>query len=108
MKEFVLATPKEIGNSILDPSPITVDRLELASVSMNFEPEKADWGTAILSVVLVHRATGHKTNIVYKDATAMAFWKQIEPLIEQGIFDKLAGDGKLPPGTVQAKAEAPK
>ena len=107
MKEFRFNTNRQVATSPLEPL-LDIDRLELASVSMNFEPERADKGHAILSVILVHRATGHKVNVLYQDASALAFWKQIEPLIEQGIFDKLAGDGKLPPGTVRAKAEAPK
>ena len=82
---------------------VNVDELRLASISLNFENFYAKTGTAILSVVLEHAASGQKLNVVYNDAAALAFWQNLDTAtskITTGILNKLQGDGKLPPGTI--------
>jgi hypothetical protein len=95
--EYTLTTPVTVGDL---SNPITVDKLEVASISMNFEPFYSDKGTAILSVVLVHRASGYKMNIVYQDASALEFWQSHSATLEADVFSMLMADGKLPAGTV--------
>lgn len=96
---FKIKQPVSIGDLT---NQIQIDELELASVSFNFEPERSDFGTAILSIVLVHRLSGHKTNVVYNDESALMFWKQIDAggAVEKAVFDKLLSDKKLPDGTL--------
>jgi len=84
-------------------NPITVNALELSAVSLNFEPERSSNGVAILSIVLVHRASGYKFNIVYNDATALAFWTALNTassVVTKAVFAKLTADGKVPAGTL--------
>jgi hypothetical protein len=95
--EFALATPLTIGDL---QHQITIDKLEIASVSLNFEPMYSDKGVAVLSVVLVHRPSGHKVNIVYEDASALTFWQTHEAGLATAIFEKLIADGKLPAGSL--------
>jgi hypothetical protein len=97
---YTLNTPITVGDLT---SPITVDKLELASISINFEPIYGDKGMAYLSIVLVHRASGYKVNLVYGDATALAFWNALNTagsVVTKAVFAKLTADGKLPAGTL--------
>jgi hypothetical protein len=97
---YTLTNPITVGDLT---NPIAVDKLELASVSLNFEPVYSDKGAAILSIVLVHRASGYKVNVVYNDATAMAFWTALNTagsVVTKSVFAKLTADGKLPAGTL--------
>jgi hypothetical protein len=98
--KFTLEQPVQVGDLM---NPIVIDAMELASISLNFEPERSSKGTAILSVVLAHRASGYKINVVYDDATALDFWRQIEQeeeVISRQVLSKLINDGKLPAGTL--------
>jgi hypothetical protein len=98
---FTLSTPIQVGDLT---NPILIDKLELSSVSFNFEPERSSQGTAILSVVLVHRPSGYKHNVVYDDSSALEFWKHIEQeeeVISKEVLGKLIADGKLPAGTLK-------
>lgn len=95
--KYTLANPVQVGDLT---NPITVDSLEVGSFSMNFEPSISDSGNAILSVVLVHRASGYKMNIVYQNADALAFWTERESVLGTDIFNKLISDGKLPNGSL--------
>jgi hypothetical protein len=100
---YTLTNPLTVGDLT---NPVTVDKLELASVALNFEPTYADKGVAILSIVLVHRASGYKVNVVYNDATAMAFWTALNTVgsvVTKSVFAKLAADAKLPTGTLDAE-----
>lgn len=101
--EYALTNPITVGDL---QHQITVDKLELASISLNFEPFYADGGTAILSVVLVHRASGYRVNVVYQDASALAFWQQHSATLESDVFSKLIADGKLPAGTLSTLADS--
>jgi hypothetical protein len=97
---YTLTNPITVGDLT---NPITVDKLELASVSLNFEPIYADKGTAILSIVLVHRASGYNVNVVYSDATALSFWSTLNTansLVTKSVFAKMTADNKLPAGTL--------
>ncbi len=96
---YTLTMPVTVGELT---NPITINQLELASVSLNFEPERSSKGTAILSIVLVHRASGYKVNVVYSDATALAFWMSLDAgaSVTRALFQKLAADGKLPAGAL--------
>lgn len=80
--------------------PVAVDHLEICSISLNFEPERADKGKAVLSVMFVHRPTNFKHNEVYDDATALEFWQTNGAALERAVMQKLIADGKLPEGTV--------
>lgn len=95
--EYTLTNPITVGDL---SNLVTIDKLEVASFSMNFEPCLSDNGTAVLSVVLVHRASGYKMNVVYQDASALTFWQQHSATLESDAFAKLIADGKLPAGTV--------
>jgi hypothetical protein len=97
---YTLTNPITVGDLT---NPITVDKLELASISLNFEPIYSDTGKAILSIVLVHRASGYKVNIVYNDATALNFWNALNTassVVTKAAFTKMTADGKLPAGTL--------
>jgi hypothetical protein len=83
---------------------IEVQELQLASVSVNFQNHYAKNGTAILSVVLEDLASGHKLNVVYNDADALALWQELDTIdgrITLVILNKLQADGKLPPGAIE-------
>jgi len=97
--KYRLTQPMTVGDLT---NPILIDELELASVAVNFEPEWASQGKATLSVVLVHLASGYKTNIVYRDATALTFWRNLNlaDKVTSAILNKLQTDGKLPPGSI--------
>jgi hypothetical protein len=94
---FKFKEPVSVGDL---QSRIEVGELELCSLSLNFEPERSENGTAILSVVLVHRDSSHKTNSVYKDESALEFWNSLNASgqIEKAVFAKLTADNKLPDG----------
>jgi hypothetical protein len=96
--KFKLAKPFIVGDI---HNQHEIDELELASISFNFEPAYADKGHANMSVVLVHRKSDYKANVVYReDASALELWKLLNArhgLAEQ-IIDKLIADGKLPAG----------
>jgi hypothetical protein len=95
---YTLTSPITVGDLT---NPIIVDKLELSAVSLNFEPERTATGTAVLSIVLVHRASGYKVSIVYSDATALAFWNALNTassVVTKAVFTKLNADGKLPAG----------
>jgi hypothetical protein len=97
---YTLTNPITVGDLT---NPITIDKLELASVSLNFEPNYTKKGVCILSVVLVHRASDYKVNIVYNDATALAFWTTLDTassVVTKAVFSKLTADGKLPAGSL--------
>lgn len=97
---YTLTNPITVGDLT---NPLLVDKLELSAISLNFEPERTITGTAILSIVMVHRASGYKVNIVYSDATALAFWTALNTansLVTKAVFAKLTADGKLPAGTL--------
>lgn len=99
---YVLTAPVNVGDL---SHPVLVDALELASIAINFEPAYSDQGKAILSVVLVHRATDYKINIVYRDESGLAFWENMDTpqgQVTQSVFQKLTADGKLPEGTLSA------
>jgi hypothetical protein len=56
-----------------------------------------------MSVVLVHRESGYKHNVVYSDNSALDFWQRIEKeeeVISKEVLGKLIADGKLPAGTL--------
>lgn len=95
---YRFTSPMRVGD--LSQS-VMVDELRLASISLNFENFYAKNGTAILSVVLEHVASGQKLNVVYNDAAALAFWQNLDTVtskISNDLLRKLQGDGKLPPG----------
>ena len=97
---YTLTNPMTVGDFA---NPILIDKLELASVSLNFEPFYSDKGTAMFSIVLVHRASGYKVNVVYSDATALSFWTNLNTagsVVTKSVFTKLTADGKLPAGTL--------
>ncbi len=97
---YTLTNPASVGDL---ENPITIDKLELACVSLNFEPERSSKGMAVLSIVLVHRASGYKHTVVYQDASALAFWTALDTagsVVTKAVFAKLAADAKLPPGTL--------
>lgn len=102
MKTFQLDEIRHVANSPFDPV-IEIDLLELSHISINFEPEKADEGHAILSIGLVHRASGYKINVVYRDESALSFWRSIETVVDPAVFNKLITDNKLPAGTLRDK-----
>jgi hypothetical protein len=97
---YTLTNPVTVGDL---SHLLTIDKLELASVSLNFEPVYSNKSTAILSIVLVHRASDYKMNIVYQDAAALAFWTNLDTInsvVTKALFAKLTADGKLPAGTL--------
>jgi hypothetical protein len=96
---YKLAMPMTVGDLA---NRISIDQLELVSISLNFEPFYTGQATpiAILSIVLLHRASGWKETITYQDGSALAFWTAHAPVLEAAILAKLMADAKLPAGTV--------
>lgn len=101
--QYTLATPTTVGDL---QHQTVIDKLEIASISMNFEPLYSDNGTAILSVMLVHRESGYKMNVVYSDASALAFWQAHQGTLGPDAFAKLIADSKLPAGTLSTNTDA--
>lgn len=98
---YTLNTPVMVGDLA---NPITIDAVELASVSFNFEPAYSDAGTAIVSVVLVHRASGYKYNVVFNDAASLTQWANFDGVnnaITKAIFNRLKIAGKIPAGDLK-------
>jgi hypothetical protein len=98
---FVLTTPQHVGDL---NSGINVDQLEIVAISLNLQPSYIGaGGTAVLSIVLQHLASGWQVTFTYRDASALAFWGAIDPAVAGGligaIWNKLVADAKLPPGT---------
>lgn len=97
---YKLTPPMHVGDLV---GGITVDQLQLVSVSINFDTVYASKGNAILSVILLHPSSGWKHNIVYQDASALTFWNSTmdaNSACSNAIFQKLIADGKLPAGTL--------
>ena len=94
--KYVLAKPISMGDLA---NSFVVDELELRSLSLTFDPENP-----VLSAVLEHKATGWQHVVTYFDSTAAEFWaRTAEPqfdAIARALLEKLATDGKLPPGTL--------
>ena len=87
------------------PDFIRVDELEICAVSFNFEPERSrhpEQPHAILSILLVHPATGWKHNVVYQDADALAFWQRLDVTadVSRALLEKLVADRQMPPGKI--------
>lgn len=82
---------------------LTLDHLEICAISFNFEPERAQYGKAIISVVLVHPSSKWKHTVVYEDTVAMKDWQAIEAAagIHKRLLKKLLQDGKVPNGTIE-------
>jgi hypothetical protein len=103
--KYTLTTPFVIGDL---QHQVTIDALELASVAINFEPFYADQGTAVLSLVFVHRDTNGnvdwRTNTVYDaDASALQFWLNLDTAsntVTKAVFNKMFTDGRIPAGTL--------
>lgn len=91
---YTLATPVSVGDF---HNPVLVDKLQLYSLSLTAGDAKPT-----LSIVLIHVASGYQINVVYTDATVMAFWNSINAgnALTQAAFQKLVTDGKLPTGTL--------
>ena len=94
--KYTLATPVNVGGF---DNPVQIDSFEVHSVSLTFDPQ-----LPVLSVVLEHKASGWKHNLVYRDSSAAEFWaRTMEQQLDavcRALVEKLAGDGKLPPGAV--------
>jgi hypothetical protein len=103
--KYIFDTPEKIGNIT---NRITVEAMELASVSFNFEPYYMKNGEALVSIVLVHRASDYKENIVYSGAEGLAFWELMKSAdhskecMETKIIKILAQDKKIPPGRIES------
>lgn len=78
---------------------VDVDEMEVKSVSVTFDPQRP-----VLSVVLIHQASGWQHNVVYTDSTAVEFWaRTMEQQLDavcRALVEKLARDAKLPAGTL--------
>lgn len=97
---YTLSNPIAVGDLT---NPITVDQLQLISISLNFEPLYQSAGKAILSVRLIHPTSGYVVNVTYQDATALDFWNtkmNAAGAVETLVLNKLRADGKLPNGTI--------
>lgn len=94
---YKLATPVHVGDL---NSPLQVDALEISALSFNLDVEHKDH--AILSVVLIHRASGWKHTVTYQDGTALAFWNALNGgnAVSSVVFAKLTADKKLPEGSL--------
>ena len=94
---YTLASPVNVSGDL--SNPLLVDSLELFSVSLTFDPQEP-----VLSAVLVHKPSGWKHNVVYRDSTAVEFWaramEQQFDAVCRALMEKLAGDAKLPAGTL--------
>jgi hypothetical protein len=82
---------------------ITIDCLQVVSLSFNWEPYYAKDGNAILSVRLKHPSSGYTVTVTYEDAAAFDFWKDKDAaaLLRNDVLAKLMADGKLPPGALE-------
>jgi hypothetical protein len=97
---YTLTNPVTVGDLT---NPIVIDKLQLASISLNFAPSYTSQGKAVLSIVLIHVASGYTINIVYSDSTALGFWTALDTIgsvVTKAVFAKLTADGKLPAGTL--------
>ncbi|HEV1992515.1 MAG TPA: hypothetical protein VGR34_06590 [Candidatus Dormibacteraeota bacterium] len=94
---YTLATPVNVGDF---NKPLLIDKLELSAVSINLDI--ADPAKAVLSIVLIHRASGWKLTIIYEDATSRSFWNSLNTAnaVTQAAFTKMVADGKLPAGVL--------
>src|SRR5689334_14351645 len=92
--KYTLTTPVTIGDLA---NLITVDELELKSISLTFDPLQP-----VLSIVLVHPTSGWQHVVTYTDSSAVQFWAQALAsqfdAIAAAAIQKLVDDGKLPAG----------
>jgi len=96
-----LNSPVEVGDLV---NPVSVDELEIIAISLNFDPyyaEDKQKPRAILSIVLLHRASGYKQPITYEDASALEFCNQVKDSLKTAVWQKLSADKKLPNGTFE-------
>jgi hypothetical protein len=91
---YTLTNPITVGD--LNHS-IIIDALQVESLSITCNQQKP-----VLSVILVHPASGYQLNVVYTDATALAFWDAVNSgsVLERATFERLMKDNKLPQGTL--------
>ena len=93
MATLTLATPVRIGDL---NNGITVDKLDLVSVSINFQG-----ATPIVSVMLRHAASGWIHTVTLTGATGDAQWTALKaafPAFEKQVLTLLAAN--LPAGTI--------
>src|SRR6266404_1211523 len=94
--KYTLATPVNVGGF---DNPLQIDSFEVHSISLTFDPQ-----SPVLSVVLEHKASGWKHNVVYRDSTAVEFWaRTMEQQLDavcRALVEKLAADARLPAGTL--------
>lgn len=103
--KYVLTTPRTVGGDLDSGNPpVVVEELELASIAFVVTPDLFAAGKITVSVVLIHPPSGLTRNIVYaRDAGAFSFWRDVVNLngrMETAIFQRLAADNKIPPGTI--------
>ena len=95
---YKLTTPATVGDLA---NSISVDMLELKSLSLTFDPLRP-----VLSIVLIHPASGWEHVVTYTDSSAVQFWAQTLAAqfdeIANAAIQKLVADGKLPPGTADS------
>jgi hypothetical protein len=94
--KYKFAQPVRVGDL---NSAILVDELEFKTMSLSFDPQDP-----VVSVVLVHKATGWTHNVIYTDSTAVEFWARTMEaqfdLICRSLVEKMSVDAKLPAGTL--------
>jgi hypothetical protein len=94
-------TPQQFGDL---SNRITVDAMQVASVSFNFEPHYRKNDDIIVSIRLIHPESYYTENIIYRDQEGIDFWEIIRTgdhsieCVETKILKKLLADGKLPSG----------
>ena len=94
---YKLATPIQVGDL---NNRITVTKLKLVSVSVNFEDIYAHKNAAILSICMVDPDSGYPVNVMYQDQHALNIAKIVNGAIAAQLLARMQGDGKLPAGTI--------
>ncbi len=94
--KYKLAKPIRMGDLA---NAFFIEELTLHSISLTLDPKNP-----VLTAVLEHEASGWKHSVTYFDSTAAEFWARTAEsqfdAIAKALLEKLAMDGKLPPGTL--------
>jgi len=99
--KHTLGSPITVGDF---SNRVVVDELDIQSISLTLDPQNP-----VLSVVLVHKASGWQHVVTYTDSSAVEFWARAMErefdAIADAMLKRLVADGKLPAGRATALAQ---
>jgi hypothetical protein len=104
MVTYELTAPFSTGTM---QNPVTINSLQVTSVSWSSTPALAPLGAQELDITLTDPVSGWQETITYQDTTVGPFWSAalvpqdtLADTVAYAVLTKLQADGKIPTGTI--------